>query len=147
MSTSIISDISNNESFVEYWMPLMYKHPEIEFIFTKCTGMKCPKNTLKNYKYSFITRNDAVKSARNESVFLTEEYALPTYETMVLLASLHKDNVCVNPSWQETGERTESFSILKNQFIDTNLDRDQYIQKFNPKVVDTTTVYSTSISI
>jgi len=145
MNASIITDISDHESFIEYWIPLMYKHPEIEFIFTKYTGMKCPKTNLKNFKYTFIPRNDAVKSAHNESVFLTEEYALPTYETMIALASLGKDNVCVNPSWQETGERTESFSVLKNQFIDTNLNRDQYIQEFNPKMVDNTTLYSTNI--
>ena len=74
-------------------------------------------------------------------VFLTEEYALPTYETMILLASLHKENVCVNPSWQESGKRTESFSVLKSQFTDTNLSLERYIQEFNPKVIDNTTLY------
>ena len=141
MSASIITDISNGESFTEYWIPLIYKHQEVEFIFSNSKSIKHPRINLRNFKFTSTSRNDAVKSARNEVVFLTEEYALPTYETMILLASLHKENVCVNPSWQESGERTESFSVLKSQFTDTNLSLERYIQEFNPKVIDNTTLY------
>ena len=144
MSASIITDISNSESFTEYWIPLMYKHQEVEFIFSNSKSIKHPRINLRNFKFTSTSRNDAVKSARNEVIFLTEEYALPTYETMILLASLHKENVCVNPSWQESGERTESFSILKSQFTDTNLSLERYIQEFNPKVIDNTTLYRVS---
>ena len=141
MSASIITDISNGESFTEYWMPLMYKHQEVEFIFSNFRSIKHPRINLRNFKFTHISRNDAVKYASNEVVFLTKEYALPTYETMILLASLSKENVCVNPSWQESGERTESFSVLKSQFKDTNLSLEKYIQGFNPKVIDNTTLY------
>lgn len=160
MSTTIITDMENDDSFgrfnantlfTEYWMPLMYKHQEIEFIFTKSKNLVKPKTNLKNVKVTPIDRNKAVKYASNETVFLTDRYMIPTYETMILLASLTNKNVCVNPVWEkycansDEGNPTSSFSVLQSKFTDTSLDVNQYIEKFQPKVINNTSLYYINI--
>ena len=76
-------------------------------------------------------------------LFLTDTTGIPTYETMIYLTSMNSD-VCCNPVWHDynsapAGEKTNSFTILKQQF--TGTDFNEYVSKWNPKIINDTSLY------
>ena len=140
---TIIAEYKGNLSeFTYFWKPLIIKHGEVEFIFTNgdnLTGVKIANSI-----------EEAVSISSNENIFLTDTNGIPTYETMIYLTSM-AGNVCCNPVWHDynngitssingaAGKRTNSFSILKQQF--TGTDFNEYVTKWNPKIVNDTSLY------
>ena len=83
------------------------------------------------------TMTEAVRSAKNDFVFITDMNAVPTYETMVYLTGDKDKNTMVNPKWHSymesdnAGKVTEnSFSVLKKVY--TGQSKAQYIKEHNP---------------
>ena len=133
---TIIAEYKGNLSeFTYFWKPLIIKHGEVEFIFTNgnnLTGVKTANSI-----------EEAVSMSSNENIFLTDTTSIPTYETMIYLTSMNSD-VCCNPVWHDynsapAGEKTNSFTILKQQF--TGTDFNEYVSKWNPKIINDTSLY------
>jgi len=133
---TIIAEYKGNLSeFTYFWKPLIIKHGEVEFIFTNgndLTGVKTANSI-----------EEAVSMSSSENIFLTDTNGIPTYETMIYLTSM-AGNVCCNPVWHDynnapAGQKTNSFTILKQQF--TGTDFNEYVSKWNPKVIEDLTLY------
>ena len=133
---TIIAEYKGNLSeFTYFWKPLIIKHGEVEFIFTNgnnLTGVKTANSI-----------EEAVSMSSSENIFLTDTNGIPTYETMIYLTSMNSD-VCCNPVWHDynsaqAGEKTNSFTILKQQF--TGTDFNEYVSKWNPKIINDTSLY------
>lgn len=133
---TIIAEYKGNLSeFTYFWKPLIIKHGEVEFIFTNgnnLTGVKTANSI-----------EEAVSMSSSENIFLTDTTGIPTYETMIYLTSMNSD-VCCNPVWHDynsakAGEKTNSFTILKQQF--TGIDFNEYVTKWNPKIINDTSLY------
>ena len=142
---TIIAEYKGNQSgFTYYWIPLMIKHREVELIFTNTKNLVYPKDALRERFFIIAnTTEEAVSMSSSENIFLTDTTGIPTYETMIYLTSMNSD-VCCNPVWHDynsakAGEKTNSFTILKQQF--TGTDFNEYISKWNPKIINDTSLY------
>jgi len=142
---TIITDFNNNEQmFKHYWMPLIIKHPECEFIFTK---WNCNFNINRpNAKTYTCNREDAVIHSKNEWILLSEMNAVPTYATMIYLTSLKNENICCNPVWHDympsdkAGLPSNSFTIKKSLY-NTSLTMKKYIFATGAKIINDLHVY------
>lgn len=130
--------------FSMYWLPLIFKHGEVEFIVRDTGGLVAL--TLPNLKVVKATLTEAVRSAKNDFVFITDMNAIPTYETMVYLTGSKDKNTMVNPKWHSymendnAGQLTDnSFSVLKK--IYTGQSKAQYLKEHNPTVYSDCEVY------
>jgi hypothetical protein len=104
----------DKEVFLEYWLPLILKYPNVEFIIMDNNSMdiplsdifpRLPVDNVKRFVVSEEFKKQpllhfAVLSAKNDHVFITDIRALPTYQTMVLLEALENTTECLQPSWQ-----------------------------------------------
>lgn len=84
---TFIADITDSDIFRDYWVPLICKHREVEFIFGKTKDLKRPKmSDWSNVR--FAAEKDSpklVKHAKNKFIYMTVQNELPTYELMVNL--------------------------------------------------------------
>ena len=84
---TILADITDSNIFKNYWVPLICKHREVEFIFGKTKNVKRPKMAdWSNVK--FAAEKDSsrlVKFASNKFIYMTVQNEIPTYELMVNL--------------------------------------------------------------
>ena len=102
----IITNINKN-TYINYWLPLVYKHPNSCFIFYTLHEM--PKVTKPVNMMLLPTLAEATKYI-NDIAFLTQSNLIPTYETMVYLENL-KTYKFINPKVQGTNESTNSFTV------------------------------------
>jgi len=138
--TTIITDITDNDLLKYYWLPLCYKHQEFDFIFTDGRGINLAiQGKPKNARFSKGNRNSGVLSARGQNIFLANQNSVPTYETMVYMQNL-KPDVCVRPKYLN-GENSECFSICRDRYDGSVQTAEEYINKYNPKVIENLTLY------
>ena len=102
---TIITDI-DKDTYINYWLPLAYKHQDSKFVFY--TSHKMPNVT--------IPKNVVIQSSLpniDTFAFLTQKNLIPTYETMVYLENLETYKF-INPKIQGTNEVTNSFTARNN---------------------------------
>ena len=176
---SIVSSYFNDALLFEsYWLPMIYKHPEVEFIvvddFSQDSKLTTVAQGLKNFKGYYITedkkfnshgaRNLAVSEASNQTVFMTDMDALPTYELICRLKETAGQNKMIWPSWHHYRPNPyagtpcpNEFSVLKDSFIaikgyDEEVGqqggwfgdwwtRRNYIEQFRPEVIKAYELY------
>ena len=120
---------------------MCYKHQEFDFIFTDGRGINLAiQGKPKNARFSKGNRNSGVLSARGQSIFLANQNSVPTYETMVYMQNLNAD-VCVRPKYLN-GKDSECFSIRKDRYDGSVQTAEEYINKYNPKVIEDLTLYN-----
>ena len=106
---TIITDITDEKVFKLYWMTLLCKYREIKFIFTDTKNLKYPKmRDWSNVKFAPKSkRDDVIKYAKSEVVYLTNQYEIPTYQLMTILREGKPNIGTLNG---------ESFSVRKNNY-------------------------------
>tara|TARA_R100000278_G_C5425860_1_gene148318 strand:+ start:328 stop:753 length:426 start_codon:yes stop_codon:yes gene_type:complete len=138
--TTIITDITDNDLLKYYWLPLCYKHQEFDFIFTNGASINLAiQGKPKNARFYKCERIVGVLGARSQSVFLSNQNSIPTYETMIYMQNLTTD-VCVRPKYLN-GKDSECFSIRKGWYHESVQTAEEYINKYNPKVIEDLTLY------
>ena len=144
MVTIVTEFNGDNKVFSMYWLPLIFKHGEVEFIVRDTGGLVAL--SVPNLKVLKTTLTEAVRSAKNDFVFITDMSAVPTYETMVYLTGNKGKNTMVNPKWHSymksdnAGQVTEkSFSVLKKAY--TGQTKAQYVKEHNPTIYSDCEVY------
>ena len=102
----IITNI-DKDTYINYWLPLAYKHPNSYFTFYTLHEM--PKVIKPVNMMLLPTLAEATKYI-NDIAFLTQSNLIPTYETMVYLENLKRYKF-INPTVQGTNESTNSFTV------------------------------------
>ena len=151
---SIVTTYKDNKKyFLHYWMPLVYKHGEVEFIIIDDDSKTKPardyihpepKNLILHENKSL---EFAVSKAKNETVFITEINCLPTYECMITLDKYKGKNVMVQPRWHHYMQNDfdnsiceTSFSVLRDQYRKVK-NKEEYIRQYSPEIIDKGHVY------
>ena len=106
---TIITDMTDGKLFENYWMPLICKYREVDFIFTKTKGLEYPKKfNWSNVKFAPNGHRDQViPYAKTDVVYLTYQNEIPTYQLMTCLREGKPNIGTLNG---------ESFSIRKNNY-------------------------------
>lgn len=118
------------------WYPLIHKHNEVEFILVHDELPKIP--AVKNLRTHQGKVKDAVKKAKNKTVFITPLHCVPTYRLMTLLPLLGNRNECIRPKWYKfmdptfEGEMSPAFSVLRDQYDGESVFA--YIDKYQPTI-------------
>tara|TARA_R100000278_G_scaffold121408_1_gene105305 strand:+ start:1334 stop:1762 length:429 start_codon:yes stop_codon:yes gene_type:complete len=139
---TIVTNI-DRETYINYWLPIAYKHQGSGFGFY-LDGEQLPKVERPPNVRLYHTKEDAIKGA-SRIVFLTQKDLVPTYQTMVYLEDM-KDYKYINPKiqkdlidWLNTKEDTNSFTFEKSKYI--NEKADEYRYKYNLTDETNLTVY------
>lgn len=102
MGVTIVTVYENQKALIETkWFPLIHKYPEneVQFIlvdnFSQYTleffAPKLPQLKVMTIRRKFINYDEALKmgvnTAIHKTILTTSPYAIPTYQTMVLLSN------------------------------------------------------------
>ena len=108
--------------------------PKLTKLFWAPFQAKYPK-----YQYLFVNEKQfepAAAKASNNTLFVTDVDAVPTYETIVLLEGIVGKNEVLLPRWYEEYGNPQkdlnSFSVLKDNFVSAEYDLEKYIEKWAP---------------
>lgn len=152
---SIVTSYHNDrQKFEHFWMPLMYKHHEIEFVFVDNESKEwpikqiCPELpniktfTISHTKNESTLQNFGVRQATREIVYLTSIDYIPTYQTMILLPQIKtQDNVILFSHIQSEGlPESNSFAVVKSKYL-KSLSLKRYISVNNPNILRVGGVY------
>ena len=111
----IITEMTNDELFKNYWMPLICKYREFNFIFAKTEGLRYPAmRDWSNVKFAKTqSLEQVIKYAETKFVYLTKENEIPTYELMVKLRTPEDGLI---PKIHNTNEQSNSVMISKKSY-------------------------------
>ena len=112
---TIITEMTDEQLFKTYWMPLICKYREFNFIFAKTEGLKYPSmDDWSNVKFA-PTHNaeEVIKYAETKFVYLTKQNEIPTYELMVKLREPEDGLV---PKIHNTNKQSNSVMISKKSY-------------------------------
>ena len=132
---TIITNI-DKETYINYWLPIAYKHQGSGFGFY-LNGEQLPKVKHPPNVRLYHTKEDAIKEA-SQIVFFTQKDLVPTYQTMIYLEDM-KDYKYINPKVQKDLKDTNSFTFEKSKYI--NEKADEYRYKYNLTNETNLTVY------
>ena len=112
---TIITEMTDEELFKTYWMPLICKYREFKFIFAKTEGLKHPPmNDWSNVLFAPTkSLEEVIEHAETQFVYLTKQNEIPTYELMVKLRN--PDDGLV-PKIHNTNEQSNSVMISKKSY-------------------------------
>tara|TARA_B100000035_G_C20913322_1_gene514999 strand:- start:346 stop:735 length:390 start_codon:yes stop_codon:yes gene_type:complete len=115
---TIITEMTDAVLFQNYWMPLICKYREFNFIFTKTKGLKYPAMLdWSNVKFAPTqSAEQVIKHAETKFVYLTKQNEIPTYELMVKLREPEDGLI---PKIHNTNERSSSIMFLKENYNKT----------------------------
>lgn len=84
---TILTDITDSELFKLYWLPLVCKYREVNFIFANSKGIEYPSMfDWSNVKFGpHHSRDELVKEVKTSAVYLTYQNEIPTYQLMTIL--------------------------------------------------------------
>ena len=151
---SIVTTYKDNKKyFLHYWLPLIYKHKEVEFIIIDNKSISkpivdyFPTDTKNLIVFGDKSLTGAISKARNETVFITDINCLPTYECMITLDKYKGKNVMVQPRWHHYMQNDfdnsiceTSFSVLRDQYRKVK-NKEEYIHQYSPEIIDKGHVY------
>lgn len=156
MVTIVTTYRNNKKIFKHYWCPLIHKHGEVEFLIIDHDSRLEPLKHLlpnkPNVRMALVKdieisdeslKARGILNARHETVLVTNINSIPTYQTMILLNNLtSNDMLC--PKWQDKFPKNQptnsSYSVNKQKFKNAQ-NKQAYIQMYNPKILDHTTMY------
>ena len=160
---AIVTTYKNQRKIFEhYWCPLIHKHGDVEFLFVDHDSRIEPLKHLLPEKKNVMSvsldwdlarinninitdtelRAKGVSASSHNTVLITDINSIPTYESMVLLDKL-EDNDMLCPTWHTAQNEVfgpNTYSVNKNKFKNAP-DKKQYIQLYNPQIIDHTSVY------
>ncbi len=111
---TIITEMTDSNIFTNYWVPLIYKHRDSNFIFGKCKELKRPMmSDWRNVIFSNKSIDDLVEQAKTEIIYITKQNEIPTYELMVKFREPVEGIV---PKNYITKEDSSSFTALKSKY-------------------------------
>ena len=112
---TILADITDSKIFKDYWVPLICKHREVEFIFGKTKNVKRPKmSDWSNVKFAAEKgASRLVKFASNKFIYMTVQNEIPTYELMVNLRNPKEGTV---PKIHGTDKDSSSCVVKKDNY-------------------------------
>ena len=111
---TIITDITDLKIFKNYWLPLVCRHRDVNFIF----GNIEKNNMLTDWSNVEFIKKDVysrktVEQAKTEIIYITKQNEIPTYELMVKFREPVEGIV---PKIHNTGEDSSSFTALKSEY-------------------------------
>ena len=130
---TIITDIDEG-TYINYWLPLAYKHQDSKFVFH--TDQSLPRVTIPKNVRNVASEKEANRYI-DDITFLTQKDLIPTYETMVYLENLTRYEF-VNPKVHGTDENTNSFTVRNDYMSESAID---YPIKHNLKNDNKLTLY------
>ncbi len=112
---TIITEMTDEELFKTYWMPLICKYREFKFIFAKTEGLKHPPmNDWSNVLFAPTkSLEEVIEHAETKFLYLTKQNEIPTYELMVKLRTPEDGLV---PKIHNTNEQSNSVMISKKSY-------------------------------
>jgi len=135
---AIVTTYKNQRKIFEhYWCPLIHKHGDVEFLIVDHDSRIEPLKHLLPQKANVMSVSLDWDLARINNI-----NSIPTYESMVLLDKL-EDNDMLCPTWHTAQNEVfgpNTYSVNKNKFKNAP-DKKQYIQLYNPQIIDHTSVY------
>ena len=110
---TFITEITDLKIFKNYWLPLICKHREVQFIFSKIE-----KNNMltdwSNVKFApRLEIKDIVPHTKTDVIYITKQNEIPTYELMLNFKNPQEGIV---PKIHNTNNDSSSFTVLKNNF-------------------------------
>ena len=112
---TIITEMTNAELFKNYWMPLICKYREFNFIFAKTEGLQYPAmRDWSNVKFAKTqSAEEVIKHAETKFVYLTKQNEIPTYELMVKLRTPQDGLI---PKIHNTDSNSSSLIVSKENY-------------------------------
>ena len=129
---TIITEMTDPNIFKNFWMPLICKHREVNFIFGKTESLEYPPSFVwSNVKFGAkLGVKDLVKYAKTDIVYITKQNEIPTYELMVRLRNPQE---AIIPKIHGTDTDSSSFTAKKDKYIKA--------QGFGRRIVQDVTTY------
>ena len=129
---TIVTEMTDPHIFRNFWMPLICKHREVEFIFGKTENLEYPSSfDWSNVKFGAnLEVKDLVKYAKKNLVYITKQNEIPTYELMV---RLRNPKEAIVPKIHGTDTDSSSFTANKDKYIKA--------QGFGCKIIQDVTTY------
>ena len=111
---TIITDITDLKIFKNYWLPLVCRHRDVNFIF----GNIEKNNMLTDWSNVEFIQKDvycrkSVLQAKTKIIYITKQNEIPTYELMVKFRNPVEGIV---PKIHNTREDSSSFTVLKSKY-------------------------------
>ena len=111
---TIITDITDLKIFKNYWLPLVCRHRDINFIF----GNIEKNNMLTDWSNVEFIQKDvysrkSVLQAKTKIIYITKQNEIPTYELMVKFREPIEGIV---PKIHNTIEDSSAFTALKSEY-------------------------------
>tara|TARA_Y100000816_G_scaffold11373_1_gene7452 strand:- start:4609 stop:5007 length:399 start_codon:yes stop_codon:yes gene_type:complete len=111
---TFICEMTDNNLFRNYWIPLICRHRDFKFIFTNTKDIVCPSLDWSNVKFGkSITVWEAVRYVKTDMIYITKQNEIPTYQLMV---SLMNPREGISPKIHNTDTKSSSFTVLKNNY-------------------------------
>lgn len=112
---TIITEMTDSKTFENYWVPLVCKYREHEFIFCKTSGLNVPKmKDWSNVRFASKSKiDDVIKHAKYDFLYITNQDEIPTYELMTTLREKPEGLV---PKIHGTNNDGLSFSVYKKNY-------------------------------
>ena len=110
---TIITEITDLKIFKNYWLPLICRHREVQFIFSKIER----NNMLDDWSnVKFAPRleiKDIVSHTKTDVIYITKQNEIPTYELMLNFKNPQEGIV---PKILNTDNDSSSFTVLKSKY-------------------------------
>lgn len=110
---TIITKITDLKIFKNYWLPLICRHREVQFIFSKIER----NNMLDDWSnVKFAPRleiKDIVPHTKTDVIYITKQNEIPTYELMLNFKNPQEGIV---PKILNTNNDSSSFTVLKSKY-------------------------------
>jgi len=112
---TILCKMTTASVFENYWVPLICKHRDVQFMFTDTKYLVRPKmDDWSNVSFSLVEEvQDVVKLANTKIVYITNANEIPTYELMLRLRNPQPGIV---PKIYNTNRDSKSFTVLKDYY-------------------------------
>jgi len=122
---TIITEMTDSEIFKTYWVPLICKYREIQFMFGNAGQLKRPvMDDWSNAAFGTKPIDLLVEHAKTNIIYITKQNEIPTYELMVCLMKpqegiIPKIRKLTPTGSVDTNEDSSSFTISKASFPQT----------------------------
>lgn len=110
---TFVVEIKDLDIFKNYWLPLVCRHREVQFIFCKIENDKLLDDWTNVFFAPSSEIKDVIPYAKNNIVYVGQENEIPTYQLMV---KLRKPKEGIVPKIHNTNEDSNSFTVLKNKY-------------------------------
>ena len=109
---TIITEITDLKIFKNYWLPLVCRHRDVNFIFGNIekNNLLVDWSNVEFIKKDVYSRENILR-AKTEIIYITKQNEIPTYELMVKFRNPVEGII---PKIHNTNDDSSSFSISKN---------------------------------